>query len=359
MSASRAIFLVNLGSPDSTAIGDVRKYLDQFLMDERVLDYPYWVRSLVVRGVILNVRPKKSAAAYKEIWWDEGSPLVVISKRLRTALQNLLQARGDDTPVGLGMRYQNPSIEFGIKELLSANPNLKEILLVPLYPQYAMSTTETVAQETRAVLEKIAPQLELKVLPPFFDHPAYIEALAEVTAPHIEDVDHVLFSYHGIPKSHIRKSDCTSSHCLTENCCSNASPAHAWCYRHQCTRTTEELVLRLGIESHSMSFQSRLGPGWLTPFTDKRLEQFPKEGVKKLAILCPAFVSDCLETLEEISGEGKEIFEHAGGEHFKYIPCMNDHPAWIKALLQLCDEAMGSSQPFVEYDSIARRKVAV
>jgi protoporphyrin/coproporphyrin ferrochelatase len=359
MSASRAIFLVNLGSPDSTAIPDVRKYLDQFLMDERVLDYPYWVRSAVVRGVILNIRPKKSAAAYKEIWWDEGSPLVVISKRLRTALEGVLRARGDDTPVGLGMRYQNPSIEFGIKELLAANPNLKELLLVPLYPQYAMSTTETVAQETRVVLAKIAPQLELKVLPPFFDHPAYIEALAEVVAPHVKDVDHVLFSYHGIPKSHIRKSDCTGNHCLTNQCCTTASPAHEFCYQHQCTTVTEALAHKLGLQQYSMSFQSRLGPGWLTPFTDKRLEQLPKEGIKKLAILCPAFVSDCLETLEEIGGEGKEIFEHAGGEHFKYVPCMNDHPTWVKALLQLCDEAWGSSQPFVEYDSIARRRVAV
>lgn len=351
--SSRAILLVNLGSPDSTDTADVRRYLDEFLMDEHVLDFPYLARALLVRGMILNVRPKKSAAAYKQIWWPEGSPLVVISRRVREALQARVTV-----PVGLAMRYQNPSIEFGVRELLENNPNLSELLLVPLYPHYAMATTETVVRETRDVLEKLGltDKISLRILPPFYDHPAYLGALETVTRAHLKgDEDHVLFSYHGIPQRHVRKSDCTGSHCLaSENCCGIASPAHVWCYRHQLVRTTQEIASRLGLPDGkwSISFQSRLGGGWLTPFTDKRLEAFPTEGVKKLAVLCPAFVSDCLETLEEIDGEGRETFTHAGGEQFTYIPCMNDHSAWIGALERLCEESWTAQTPFQETNSL-------
>ena len=351
--SDRAILLVNLGSPDSTSVPDVKKYLDEFLMDARVLDFPTWFRSFLVRGVILNVRPKKSAAAYREIWWDEGSPLVVISKRVQVALQAKLEI-----PVGLAMRYQTPSTEAGIGGLLEKNPNLSEILLVPLYPHYAMATTETVVLEARDVLKRLGLEnkIALKILPPFFDHPAYLEALSKVTAEHLTgDEDHVLFSYHGIPERHVRKSDCTGSHCLkVENCCEVSSPAHQFCYRHQITRTTQEVAKRLGLkpEKFSISFQSRLGGGWLQPFTDKQLEAFPKNGIKKLAVICPAFVSDCLETLEEINGEGRETFMHAGGGRFTYIPCMNDHAAWVAALEQLCAESWDAPKPFLETNSL-------
>lgn len=352
--------LVNLGSPDSTDVGDVKRYLDEFLMDAHVLDYPRWARAALVRGVILNVRPKKSAAAYKEIWWPEGSPLKVISERVRAALQ----ARSD-TPVALAMRYQNPSIEAALRALLEQNPALREVLLVPLYPQYAMATTETVVVEARDALKRIGSSVEFRVLPPFFDHDAFINALEAVTRPALFDnagelrVDRVLFSYHGIPKRHIRKSDCTGSHCLTvdaktgADCCHTMSPAHVWCYRHQAIRTTESLAARLGleVEDWEVSFQSRLGGGWLTPFTDIRLKQLPKEGVKRLAVLCPAFVSDCLETLEEIAQEGKEIFLEAGGEQFIYVPCVNEHPVWIDGLERLIDEAWQDAS-FEVYKSI-------
>jgi protoporphyrin/coproporphyrin ferrochelatase len=359
--SERAILLVNLGSPDSTSIRDVRKYLDEFLMDEHVLDYPHWVRALLVRGVILNVRPKKSAAAYREIWWDEGSPLVVLSKRLQTALQ----ARVAE-PVALAMRYQNPSIEASLRELAAKHPHLKELLLVPLYPHYAMATTETVAKATREAMARLNLNWDLKILPPFFDHPAYINAMVTVTKPHLEaGVDRVLFSYHGIPKRHVRKSDCTGSHCLTatdaqgNDCCHIASPAHAFCYRHQAVRTTELMTEALGIgkDRYQITFQSRLGGGWLTPFTDITLKELPKQGVKRIAILCPAFVSDCLETLEEIAGEGKEIFMEAGGESFTYIPCMNDHPTWVAALETIIGECW-SAKPFTETNSLRRGAVA-
>jgi ferrochelatase len=359
--ATRAVLLVNLGSPDSTDVRDVKKYLDEFLMDAHVLDYPQFVRAALVRGVILNVRPRKSAAAYKEIWWPEGSPLKVISERVLRALEPRL-----DVPVALAMRYQNPSIEAGLRNLLAAHPHLQEVLLVPLYPQYAMATTETVAVEARDALKRIGSNVELRVLPPFYDHDAFVDALEAVTRPVLLNeqgglrVDRVLFSYHGIPKRHIRKSDCTGSHCLTvdpktgADCCHVASPAHVWCYRHQAIRTTESLAARLNLqpEDWEVSFQSRLGGGWLTPFTDIRLKQLPKEGVKRLAVLCPAFVSDCLETLEEIAQEGKEIFLEAGGEEFTYVPCVNDDPVWIAGLEGLIREAWNDQEHFEVYKSI-------
>lgn len=317
-------------------------------MDPHVLDFPYWLRSFLVRGVILNVRPKKSAEAYKEIWWDEGSPLVVISKQVQTALQAI-----SSLPVALGMRYQNPSIESALRGLLEQNPDLRELLLVPLYPQYAMATTETVMRETRQSLARLGVNLDLKALAPFYDHPEYIGALAEVTKPHLEaGFDKVLFSYHGIPKRHVKKSDCTGNHCLTTpDCCHVASPAHVWCYKHQAIRTTEGLVAQLGIKNYDISFQSRLGGGWLTPFTDIMLKNYPKQGIKRLAVLCPAFVSDCLETLEEIAQEGKETFLEAGGEEFVYIPCLNDHAAWIAALHKLIEQSWGA-KTFLETNSI-------
>ncbi len=354
------MLLVNLGSPDSTSVKDVKKYLDEFLMDAHVLDFPHWLRAFLVRGVILNIRPKKSAAAYKEIWWDEGSPLKVISQRLHAQI-----AARADGPVALAMRYQNPSIEASLRALLETNPNLQELLLVPLYPHYAMATTETVVVETRAALARLESSVELKVLPPFYDHAAYIGALATVSKPHLFDdagqlkFDKVLFSYHGIPKRHIRKSDCTGAHCLSatdasgNDCCHIGSPAHVWCYKHQAVRTTELLAQRLGLraDQYEISFQSRLGGGWLTPFTDIRLKQLPKEGVQHLAVLCPAFVSDCLETLEEIAQEGKEIFTDAGGREFSYVPCMNEDPAWIAALETLIKESW-AGQPFEIHQSI-------
>jgi protoporphyrin/coproporphyrin ferrochelatase len=344
-SASRAILLVNLGSPDSTDIPDVKRYLEQFLMDPRVLDYPLWFRNLLVKGIILRTRPKKSAAAYRSIWWKEGSPLVVISRRLQKALQ-----AQTDLPVGLAMRYQNPSLGEAFAQLPSS---VQEVLLVPLYPQYAMSTTETVVVEAKKALKTLGRSLELKILPPFYNHPAYLKALTQVTAEHLpQTADYVLFSYHGIPERHIQRSDQAGS-CLKQDCCATPSSAHAYCYRHQCLSVTEHVAKALGLQNYSYAFQSRVsGTGqWLRPFTDKVLEELPKQGNKNIAILCPAFISDCLETLEEIAEEGQEQFMHAGGQSFTYIPCLNDHPAWVSALSQICQEAWETG--FVEINSLA------
>ena len=340
--AKQAMILVNLGSPDSTDTKDVKKYLDEFLMDGRVIDFPYLFRALLVKGIILNTSPKKSAEAYKKIWWDEGSPLIVLSKRLQDEVQ-----KHTGIPVGLGMRYGNPSIEFGVEELIKGNPDLEEVLLVPLYPHYAMSSYETVVEKTKDVLKKKYPKLRLKVKKHFFNEEKYLQILSNSIEPYLQkEYDHILFSYHGIPERHVRKSDVTHGHCLANGeCCNTPSPAHEFCYRHQTFETTKKIVEKLGIpkEKYSTSFQSRLGRDpWLTPFTDKNLEEMPSKGIKKLLIVCPAFVSDCLETIEEIGQEGKEIFMEHGGEEFEMIPCLNDQEDWAKLVADWGEEAFNT-----------------
>ena len=333
----KGVLLVNLGSPDSTKVKDVRKYLDEFLMDERVIDIPYWKRYLLIKGIILNTRPKKSAAAYKKIWWNEGSPLVVISERFKEKVAEKLHI-----PVALGMRYGSMSIKKGIQELV--DDGVEEILLIPLYPHYAMSSYETVVEKAKQENRDNFPNIKIDVLPVFFNNEEYIKALAINIKSHLDgfDYDHILFSYHGIPERHIYKSDPTQSHCKIDgSCCENASKAHRTCYRHQCFETTKAVVRELGLQegTYSNSFQSRLlKDPWLKPYTDFELEKFPKEGKKKLAVITPAFVSDCLETLEEIAMEGKEEFLEAGGTDYKYIPCLNDNDLWVNVMTGWIEE---------------------
>lgn len=329
--AKRAILLMNLGSPDSTEVKDVRRYLNQFLMDSRVIDIPLVPRALLVRGIIVPFRAPKSAEAYRTIWTKEGSPLVVLTKQLQQALQRQLEE-----PVAIAMRYGNPSPKKAYDELLQQNPGLDEVVLVPLYPHYAMSSYETAVEYARLQHEGKGYPFKLTVIKPFYNETQYINALSENIASHLtDDYDHLLFSYHGIPERHVRKTDPTGCHCLKAgNCCDTASVAHATCYRHQVFATTKLVAEKLNIpkEKYSISFQSRLGKGWLQPFTDVRLEEMPKEGIKKLLVVCPAFVSDCLETLEEIEERGKESFMNAGGASYHMIPCLNTHPLWVAAL---------------------------
>jgi len=323
--------LVNLGSPDSTDVKDVRKYLDEFLMDERVIDIPYWKRFLLIKGIILNTRPKKSAAAYKKIWWKEGSPLVVLSERFTEKVSSQVEA-----PVSLGMRYGSMSIKQGLEEL--AGQGVTEVLLVPLYPHYAMSSYETVVVKAEEEVARHFERIRMDVLPPFYDNEDYIRVMCQNLEEHLRNfkADHLLFSYHGIPERHIYKSDPTGSHCRIDGqCCRERSEAHKTCYRHQCLETTRAMAQYLGLKegSYSDSFQSRLlKDPWLRPYTDFELERLAGEGVKKLAVITPAFVSDCLETLEEIAMEGKEEFLAAGGEKFLHIPCLNDHKAWVDVM---------------------------
>ncbi len=331
-SNKKAILLVNLGSPDSYEVKDVREYLREFLMDERVIDKPYWFRYALIEGIILRTRPAKSAEAYKSIWWDKGSPLMVLSKQLQAEVQKHTQL-----PVGLGMRYGNPSIEQGIRDLVTQNPDLEEVYMIPLYPHYAMSSYETVVVKAREVAEKEFPKLKLRIQDVFYNDSEYLDALANSIKPSLEkEYDHILFSYHGIPERHVQKTDVTNSHCLmVEDCCAKDSPAHQTCYRHQVFKTTEEVVKRLGIpkEKYSNSFQSRLGRDpWLQPFSDKVIKGLPSKGIKKLLVVCPAFVSDCLETIEEIGEEAKEFFIENGGEEFTLIPSLNTNEDWARLL---------------------------
>ncbi len=323
----KGVLLVNLGSPESPTAKDVKPYLDEFLMDKYVIDVPFLLRALLVRGIILQTRPKKSAEAYARIWTNEGSPLIVISKRMHKKVQSLV-----DIPVALAMRYGTITIMEGLQELQDKGVN--EVMLFPLYPQHAMASTTTIVVLAEELRAKNFPEMKFTNVPAFYNKPDYIQALANSIKKHLDtfEYDHLLFSYHGIPKRHIRKTDITKSHCKIDgSCCNTPSPAHEFCYRHQCYETTKQVVELLNIpkDKYSQTFQSRLaGDKWLTPYTDVEVNKMPEKGIKKLAVVTPAFVADCLETLEEIAMEANHQYKENGGEEFLAIPCMNDGDEW-------------------------------
>jgi ferrochelatase len=328
----RAVLIANLGSPDSTSVPDVRRYLKEFLGDERVLDIAAPLRWILLEGVILRSRPKRTAHAYSKIWTPGGSPLVVTSENVRRKLE---EKTGPGLPVRAAMRYGNPSIPDIVASL--AAEGFDDVLLFPQYPHYAMASWETVVARVREETARQAPGMRLTCVQPFYADPDYIEVLYQVAAPALATPhDHLLFSYHGIPERHLRKADSSRSHCTRfAECCVTPSPAHATCYRAQCVRTTAEFARRAGLDpaKYSMSYQSRLaGEPWLQPFTDLEFARLPKTGVKRLLVMCPSFLADCLETLEEISMAGKETFLAAGGEHLEKILCPNDHPVFIDFL---------------------------
>lgn len=338
---------MNLGSPDSTEVKDVKRYLDEFLMDERVIDKPWFFRALLVKGIIVPFRAPKSAEAYRSIWTSKGSPLIIISKQQRDALKKEIEES-----VVIAMRYGNPTPGAAFDELVQKNPDLEEVIAVPMYPHYAMSSYETAVEYAREHHKKGGYKFNLKFIKPFYNDRNFLHALAESIKPYLaQEYDQILFSYHGIPERHVLKCDPTGQHCLkVANCCEVPSEAHKYCYRHQCWVTTKEIVKRLSIPEGKwgFSFQSRLGRDpWLQPYTAKRLEELPNEGVKKLLVVCPAFVSDCLETLEEIAEEGKESFIHAGGEKFELIPCLNVHPLWIETLAKWMREYASGNKEMI------------
>ena len=323
----KGVLLVNLGSPESPTAKDVKPYLDEFLMDKYVIDVPFLLRALLVRGIILRKRPEKSAAAYAKIWTAEGSPLIVFSKKMHANVQKQVAI-----PVALAMRYGTMTILKGLQEL--KDKGVTEVMLLPLYPQHAMASTVTILELAEELRKKHFPEMKFTVVPAFYNKPDYIKALANSIKKYLDtfEYDHLLFSYHGIPERHIRKTDITKSHCKIDgSCCNTPSPAHEFCYRHQCYETTRQVVELLNIpkEKYSQTFQSRLaGDKWLEPYTDVEVNKMPKKGIKKLAVVTPAFVSDCLETLEEIAMEANHQFKENGGEEFLAIPCMNDGDEW-------------------------------
>ncbi len=325
--------IINLGTPRSASTADVRAYLNQFLMDPYVLDTPWLLRRLIVSAFILPFRPQKSAQAYASIWTEAGSPLLLNSQ----ALQQSLAARLDK-PVALGMRYGEPAIRQGVEELLALGVN--HIVVAPLYPQYADSTVTTCID---AVTQILPADVTYSVLPPFYNHPGYLQALVRSIREGLPaHWDHLLLSYHGLPERHLQRADPTGSHCLADNnCCQTPSAAHATCYRHQVYATSQALVDQLGLsaEQYTVSFQSRLGRlPWLQPYTDQVLQTLPQQGVKRLAVACPAFVADNLETLEEMGIQGRKTFLDAGGETFHLVPCLNQQSYWTAALAALLED---------------------
>ena len=327
----QVVLAVNLGSPEAPEEAEVRTYLREFLMDANVIDAPRPIRDIIVKGFILPKRPKQSAEAYASVWTDEGSPLIVNTKKLVNKLQQALPI-----PVHMAMRYGNPSIDGTLKQIVDQYSDLKEIILLPLYPHYAMSTIGTVQDLTRKTMRKKYPHLKLGVEQPFYNDEDYINALSDSIRTTLPADYHLLFSYHGLPVRHLKKSDVTGSHCYkTANCCQVPSEAHNFCYKHQVLETTKLTVanLELGADDYSVAFQSRLGRDeWIGPSSTDMVKKLAAQGVKKLAVVCPAFVSDCLETLEEMGIREKESFLENGGEDLVLLPCLNDSAIFVEML---------------------------
>ena len=338
--SKRGVLLINLGSPDSSSVPDVRRYLREFLMDGRVIDSPWPVRFALVNLLIIPRRAHQSAEAYASIWTKEGSPLVITSRNVCMELQ-----KRNSAPIELAMRYQNPSIEEAVNNLVYAG--VTEMLVIPLFPHWAMSSFETAAERARQVAFEQAPHVKVTVTPPFFADADYIAALVDSAKPYLaKRIDHLLFSFHGLPERHLHKADPTGHHPIEKPiCCDESNPAHKTCYRGQCLKTVKEFVREAGLAegAYSVAFQSRLGrEPWMKPYTDVELERLARSGVKRLAVMCPAFVSDCLETLEEIGMRGRQIFMNNGGEEFTLIPCLNENRRWVATLERMINDFTAS-----------------
>lgn len=326
--------LVNLGTPDKPSRGAVYRYLKQFLLDPRVIDYPWLPRQLLVRGIIAPFRSGSSAKLYQMLWTPEGSPLKFYGERLAAGVQQIL---GSDYLVELGMRYQNPSIESAIHRLIQQGAD--QLLVLPLFPQYASATTGSVHEEVMRVLSKKQTIPEVKFINSYYDYAPMIDVFVDHARQFdLSEYDHVLFSYHGLPQRQLIKAD-LHNHCLQQNnCCAQIGPNNRFCYSAQCHATTRAIAGKLGLstDKFTTTFQSRLGPEkWAQPYTSEVLENLAKTGAKKLLVFSPAFVADCLETLIEIGIEYKETFEHLGGHQIDLVPSLNDDPKWIQAVADL------------------------
>lgn len=338
------VLLVNVGTPDSTSVADVRAYLGEFLMDRRVIDIPGALRWLLVHGVILRTRPRRSAEAYRKIWTAHGSPLLRHGEELAAGLRLAL---GDAVAgVALAMRYRNPSIEAALRRFHDAG--IDDVVVVPLYPQYSAAAWASVFDEVSRVAASLPVVPSLRFVPPFHAHPGFLDAAAEVARPHLAGFrpDRVLMSFHGLPERHVRASDRSGGHCLAgPECCSRLVSANSGCYRAQCYATARALAERLGLGAadYEVAFQSRLTRHWIQPFTDHRLHQLPGEGIRRVAVLCPSFVADCLETLEEIGIRAAESFRAAGGHELRLVPCVNTAPSWVRGLAGIVREQMAGS----------------
>ena len=338
------LLLINLGTPDSVAVSDVRRYLDEFLMDPRVIDLSPLGRWALVKLAILPTRPKESAEAYEKIWTDRGSPLLFHT----VDLAEQVQARvGENVVVDIAMRYQNPSIAAALERFRLAG--IDNIVVFPLFPQYSSAATGSAVEKVWVEAGKRWNTPSIVNVPAFYDHPAFIEAFRAVAAPILGEMkpDRVMMSFHGLPERHVRKSDETAeqTHCLaSESCCGAICPANRNCYRAQCYATARALSAALELPDAEVAFQSRLGKDpWVRPYTDERLDELPGEGVESVAVLCPAFVADCLETIEEIGMRAQEDFVAAGGRELRLVPSLNATDAWADAVVAIARENMPPS----------------
>jgi ferrochelatase len=341
MKATRGLLLVNLGTPAAPTVPAVRRYLREFLSDPRVIDLPAVPRWLLLNLFILPFRPRSSARAYRKVWTDRGSPLLAHSEDLARAVAGAL---GGGTPVELAMRYGQPSIEDAVARLRARGA--QALTVFPLYPQYAASSTGSTLARVYQVLAEGWDPIPVSVVPPFHGSGGFLDAFAEVARPVLSagPFDHVLFSFHGLPERQIRKSEAPpGGFCLAgAGCCEAVGVRNACCYRAQCFETARQLAGRLGLppDRHSVSFQSRLGrTKWIEPYTDHVIPALARRGAKHLAVICPSFVADCLETLEEIGLRGAEAFRTAGGERLTLVPSLNAHPIWVETVVQLARDA--------------------
>jgi ferrochelatase len=335
---SSGVLLVNLGTPDAPTTAAVRRYLAEFLADPHVLDMNPAARWLLLHALILPFRSPKSARAYASVWRADGSPLLVHSR----ALVEAVATRLSPTPVALAMRYGQPSIADGLQRLHAAG--CRRLVVAPLYPQFATSSTTTATAAVEANLRGRWGRDDVAFVPPFYDHPAFIAAWAAVAAPVLDEFrpDHVLFSFHGLPERHVRAVSDPSICLASPACCDAIGPGNARCYRAQCHATWRGLVAALALDGActSIAFQSRLGrEPWIRPYTDVALDELARAGVRRLAVVCPAFVADCLETVEEIGLRARAQFRAAGGEELRLVPSLNATPAWVDAVIALIEEA--------------------
>lgn len=329
------VLLINLGTPDSPKVSDVRKYLSEFLNDPRVIDINPIGRFLLVNGIIVPFRASKSAKLYQHIWTKEGSPLLTNSIKVKNLLQ---QSLGDDFVVELGMRYQSPAMETALNNLREAQ--VKKIIMIPLYPQYASSSTGSSVEEALRIIGKWEVTPSIEIISKFYDNPDFIDALVEAAKKYNQDdYDYFIFSYHGLPERHIMKGSAHygANTCNLGSCCDSITKNNHYCYRANCFETTRQLVKRLNIPEgkYESTFQSRLNDKWIKPYSDKVIKQKAIEGKKRMLVFSPAFVADCLETIYEIGTEYNEIFKKHGGEKITLVDSLNDHPKWIEALKKM------------------------
>ena len=335
----KGVLLVNLGTPDAPTKSAVGRYLKQFLLDPRVIDFGWVKRNLLIRALILPFRTGSSTKLYQRLWTEEGSPLKYHGYKVAEDLQKLM---GDEYHVELAMRYQNPSIESAIEKMMKAG--VSEITVFPMFPQYASASTGSAHEEVMRVLSNQLTIPPVKFINSFYNHPKMIEVFVENARQfNFDDYDHIIFSYHGIPQRHLRKADISCSHCLkTEDCCQSLSKINQFCYSAQSYATTRALVKQLNLrdDQYTTSFQSRLGKEvWTQPYTIDIIEDLAAKGAKRLLVFSPAFVADCLETTVEVAFEYQEDFEKAGGEHIDLVPSLNDHPKWVEAIRDIVLDA--------------------